>query len=60
MPVDATGSVSAAAVAAAVTPATVLVTVMHSNNEVGTIQPIREIVDAVRQVSASPPAMIFL
>ncbi len=38
-----------AAVAAAVTPATALVTVMHSNNEVGAVQPIAEIAAAVRQ-----------
>lgn len=38
-----------AVVAAAVTPATALVTVMHSNNEVGAVQPITEIAAAVRQ-----------
>ena len=38
VPVDEEGRVAAAAVAAAVTEHTVLVTVMHSNNEVGAVQ----------------------
>lgn len=42
------GAVSAAAVAAAVTGDTVLVTVMLANNETGVIQPVRAIVAAVR------------
>ncbi len=40
---DKEGLVSAAAVAAAVRKDTVLVSVMHANNEIGTIQPIGEI-----------------
>nr|WP_246861215.1 cysteine desulfurase family protein [Bacillus sp. REN3] len=43
LPVDETGRVSADAVAKALRDDTILVTIMHSNNEVGTIQPIREI-----------------
>jgi cysteine desulfurase len=42
--VDQFGRVEPDAVRRAITPRTVLVTVMHSNNEVGTLQPIREIV----------------
>jgi cysteine desulfurase len=38
VPVNREGVVSAADVAAAVTPDTVLVTIMHSNNEVGSLQ----------------------
>lgn len=49
VPVDEEGLVDPAVVAAAVTPATALVTVMHSNNEVGAVQPITEIAAAVRQ-----------
>ena len=45
--VDSNGVVNAEAVARAMRDNTVLVTVMHANNEVGTIQPIREIADAV-------------
>ncbi|MCW2242468.1 cysteine desulfurase family protein [Azospirillum canadense] len=43
LPVDHTGRVDAAAVERAITPRTVLVSVMHANNEVGTVQPIEEI-----------------
>ena len=39
LPVDETGRVSPDAVAAAITPETVLVSVMAANNEVGTLQP---------------------
>lgn len=45
--VDPNGVVTAEAVAQAIRQHTVLVTVMHANNEVGTIQPIREIGSAV-------------
>ncbi|MBI2789714.1 MAG: cysteine desulfurase [Elusimicrobia bacterium] len=41
--VDRRGVVSPAAVAAALTPRTVLVSVMHANNETGTIEPVAEI-----------------
>ncbi len=43
LPVDATGLVNPADVAAAITDETALVTLMYANNEVGTIQPIAEI-----------------
>lgn len=43
LPVDGTGQVDPSAVAAALTDDTVLVSVMHANNETGTIQPIAEI-----------------
>jgi cysteine desulfurase len=43
LPVDRYGRVDPAAVAAAITERTSLVSVMYANNEVGTIQPIREI-----------------
>jgi len=43
LPVDAQGLVSVADVEAALRPDTILVTIMHANNEVGTIQPIAEI-----------------
>lgn len=45
VPVDATGRVDPDAVAKAITPQTVLITIMHANNEVGTVNPIREIAD---------------
>jgi cysteine desulfurase len=43
LPVDATGIVSPAALEAALTDTTALVSVMHANNEIGTIQPIAEL-----------------
>jgi cysteine desulfurase len=43
LPVGADGIVDPAAVERAIRPDTVLVSVMHANNEVGTIQPIAEI-----------------
>lgn len=47
--VDGTGMVRVENVAAAIRPDTILVTVMHANNEVGTLQPIREIALLARQ-----------
>jgi cysteine desulfurase len=43
VPVDNYGIVSAADIEKAITPETILVTIMHANNETGTIQPIEEI-----------------
>ena len=43
LPVDASGVVSPAALAAVVTPQTAIVSVMHANNEIGTIQPIADL-----------------
>jgi cysteine desulfurase len=43
VPVDGQGLVDPDAVRRALTPRTVLVSIMHANNEVGTLQPIREI-----------------
>jgi len=49
LPVDATGMVDPDDVAKAITDQTILVTVMHANNEVGTIQPIAEISRITRE-----------
>lgn len=43
LPVDSYGMVDPAAIEAAVTPETILISIMHANNEVGTLQPIAEI-----------------
>jgi cysteine desulfurase len=43
LPVDCYGMVNPADLEKAITPDTALVTIMHSNNEVGTIQPIAEL-----------------
>lgn len=47
--VDDTGMVSVKDVAAVIRPDTILITVMHANNEVGTIQPIAEIAALAQQ-----------
>lgn len=49
VPVDAHGVVDPEAVRAALTDETILVSVMHANNEVGTLQPIAEIARLVRE-----------
>lgn len=48
LPVDSAGGVDPAAVARAVTRRTILISVMHANNEVGTIQPVGEIARIAR------------
>ena len=48
VPVDGYGRVDPRAVAAAVRPDTALVSIMHANNEVGTIQPVAEIARLIK------------
>ena len=48
LPVDSTGLIDPDHVRDAITPDTVLVSVMHANNEVGTVEPITEIADITR------------
>ena len=43
LPVDATGIVAPSALAAAITRETAIVSVMHANNEIGTIQPVADL-----------------
>ena len=45
LPVDKTGLINVQDVEKAITPQTILISIMHANNEVGTIQPIKEISD---------------
>ena len=66
LPVTGEGLVDLAALEAAIRPDTILISVMHANNEVGTIQPLEEIgqlaaekdiylhTDAVQSVGKSP------
>lgn len=49
LPVDSCGRVNPDDVAHALTPETILITVMHANNETGTLQPIAAIGDIARQ-----------
>jgi cysteine desulfurase len=51
LPVDSTGLVDPEAVRRALRPDTVLVSIMHANSEIGTIQPIAEIGAIVRERS---------
>ena len=48
LPVDATGRVNVGDVEAALRAETILITVMHANNEVGTVQPVGEIAEIAR------------
>lgn len=51
--VDEAGRISADAVAAAIRPDTAVVSIGYANNEVGTVQPLRAIADAVAAARAS-------
>ena len=52
LPVDEFGLVEAAQVEEVITPQTLLVTIMHANNEVGSIQPIAEIAEIAHRYGA--------
>jgi cysteine desulfurase len=52
VPVERTGVLSAARVAEAITEKTALVSVMHANNEIGTIQPVADIAAAAHRQGA--------
>lgn len=56
LPVDGDGCVTADQVRAALRPDTVLVSVMHVNNETGTVQPVEEI---GRMLKAAAPRVLF-
>ena len=49
LPVDGSGRLDPADVLRALTPDTILISVMHANNETGTLQPIREISALARE-----------
>jgi cysteine desulfurase len=49
LPVDRTGMVDVDDLRQAITPQTILISIMHANNEVGTLQPIAEISRVARQ-----------
>lgn len=51
LPVDSYGLIEPADVISALTPETILVTIMHANNEIGTIEPISEIGAVLRERS---------
>jgi cysteine desulfurase len=49
VPVDSTGMIDPDSVRRAMTPETILISIMHANNEVGTLQPLTEISRIARQ-----------
>ncbi len=51
LPVDKMGRVSVEDVRRAMTPETILVSVMHTNNEIGALQPIEEIGTLIKQMN---------
>jgi cysteine desulfurase len=53
LPVDREGLVDPADLRAALRPQTILVSIMHANNEIGTIEPIRELVAVTRERSSA-------
>ncbi len=59
VPVDASGRVRADAVAAAIRPETVLVSVMHANNETGSVQPLREIAAVIQSRRSAGQTLYF-
>lgn len=56
LPVDKNGLVDVKHVTDAITDETIMVSIMHANNEIGTIQPIKEISEAIKQ---QKPDIIF-
>ncbi|HHV84145.1 MAG TPA: cysteine desulfurase NifS [Tepidanaerobacter syntrophicus] len=56
LPVDKDGLINVKDVADTITDETILVSIMHANNEIGTIQPINEIAKAIKQKN---PEIIF-
>jgi cysteine desulfurase len=49
IPVNEYGVIDVEKLESAITPKTILITVMHANNEIGTIQPIKEIASIAKQ-----------
>ena len=49
LPVDATGRIDANELSRSITPDTILISIMHANNEVGTIQPIEDCAQIARK-----------
>ena len=58
--VDSSGLVNVDLIRSSLTRQTALVTIMHSNNEVGTIQPLREIADAIKSFNKATNVHILL
>ena len=59
LPVDKYGLVDPQAVANAITDKTILVSIMHANNEIGTVEPIDEIARVIKQKSEERKLKIY-
>ena len=59
LPVDKFGIVSPESVKNAITEKTILVSIMHANNEIGTIEPIKEIGEAIKSRVASHGSRVY-
>lgn len=59
LPVDKFGLVDPAEVKKAIKPRTILVSIMHANNEIGTIEPIAEIAEVIRKQRAELGAQVL-
>lgn len=51
LPVSRSGTISASDVRSSIRPETVLVSIMHANNETGAVQPIREVADVIAEAN---------
>lgn len=58
LPCDAEGRYEPDIIAARLSPATALVALMHANNEVGTVQPIRDLVGKCREATPSGVVLV--
>ncbi|AZR74488.1 cysteine desulfurase [Anoxybacter fermentans] len=56
LPVDREGFISIEELKSAITPETILVSIMHVNNEIGTIQPIQKMGEVIKEIN---PRTIF-
>jgi cysteine desulfurase len=59
VPVDANARVNPWEVRRSIRPETVLISVMHANNETGTVQPLTEIAGIVREIRATGQTIYF-
>lgn len=59
LPVDSDGLVSVEECIQNITPRTILVSVMYANNEIGTVEPIKELAAAIKKYRGSNPFPLF-
>lgn len=59
LPVDRYGLINSEDVRKAITKKTILVSIMHANNEMGTIQPLREIGRIIKEANSKRPNRVY-